>query len=514
MSAPFGVEARCERTSISSGKTNLWAAIRIDPKGKGLESERAPLAVVLVIDVSGSMRGDPIANVIKSCELVLGLLGPRDRLAIVTFADHAGVRCGLTAIDDAGRAAVIAALRDVVADGATNMHAGMEAGAGLLAAASPELRRAMVVLSDGQPNRGLASAAELASYVQTLRPLGVSTLGFGLHHDENVLQAVAVAGSGRYAYVPDPIVARIELARAALAHGGIVADGLELRLRPADGVELVQVLPAAQIRHGSHGPACAIGDVFVDEGRVLALELVIDLPAARGQLAEVEIRGRSPDGAQHQVSAKLVVDIHAGPHAIQRDAQRDILLVRGDAARVAARAQADRGALPAAASLLREMIAKIEGSERFVPDDGSQLAELREQLIDEVANYERKGSDLERVHQRKSATAYSVQQTPMAQAKLQPAPGQLVRGDGVAYQLFTYTSVGRGKFNEISMGDASLSRKHAMIMYVDNKFLLQDLGSTNGCAVNGRPLSHAKQPLADGDLVRIGYVELRLRTLK
>src|SRR5215831_15983078 len=99
MSAPFGVDARCERISISPGPTTLWAAIRIDPRGKGLESERAPLAVALVIDTSGSMKGDPIAHVIRSCELVAGLLGPADRLAIVTFGEHARVRCGLTAVD-------------------------------------------------------------------------------------------------------------------------------------------------------------------------------------------------------------------------------------------------------------------------------------------------------------------------------------------------------------------------------------------------------------------------------
>ena len=70
MSAPFGVEARCERKSISSGKSTLWASIRVDPKGKGLESDRSPLAVALVLDVSGSMQGVPLAQVIAASEIV------------------------------------------------------------------------------------------------------------------------------------------------------------------------------------------------------------------------------------------------------------------------------------------------------------------------------------------------------------------------------------------------------------------------------------------------------------
>jgi len=73
------------------------------------------------------------------------------------------------------------------------------------------LRRVMVVLSDGEPNIGIGSPVALGDYVRSLRPLGVSSLGFGLHHDEDVLHAIATAGSGRYAYVPDPIAARIDL---------------------------------------------------------------------------------------------------------------------------------------------------------------------------------------------------------------------------------------------------------------------------------------------------------------
>ncbi|HEY5949790.1 MAG TPA: VWA domain-containing protein, partial [Kofleriaceae bacterium] len=334
MSAPFGLEARCERASVSSGKATLWASLRVDPKGKGLESERSPLAVALVLDVSGSMSGDPIAHVLRASEIVAELLDARDQLAIVTFSNHAAIRVGLTRCDDDGRRLITAALRTITVEGGTNMHAGMETAAAVLMHAPAGLRRTMVVLSDGQPNVGISSASQLAQYTQSLRPIGVSTLGFGLHHDENVLGAIAVAGSGRYAYIPDPILARVDLARAALAHGGIVAEKLELELRLAEGVELLRVLPAAQLRHGGSGVKAAIGDVFVDEFRLLALELAIDLgPSARGQLAEIKGVGHTPAGASFEVPVQLVVDVHGGPHKIDRDAQRDILLVRGDAIR-------------------------------------------------------------------------------------------------------------------------------------------------------------------------------------
>src|SRR6187549_172993 len=103
MGTLFGIRARCDRRNVPAGASKLWATVRVDPKGKALEAERAPLAVALVLDTSGSMGGDPIEQVIKASEIVGELLGERDRLAVVTFSDNAQVRCGLTAMDNPGR---------------------------------------------------------------------------------------------------------------------------------------------------------------------------------------------------------------------------------------------------------------------------------------------------------------------------------------------------------------------------------------------------------------------------
>ncbi|HEY5945139.1 MAG TPA: FHA domain-containing protein, partial [Kofleriaceae bacterium] len=300
---------------------------------------------------------------------------------------------------------------------------------------------------------------------------------------------------------------------------GIVAEKLELELRLAEGVELLRVLPAAQLRHGGSGVKAAIGDVFVDEFRLLALELAIDLkPSARGHLAEVIVEGHSPDGAVHRETAKLVVDVHGGPHTVDRDAQHAILIVRADAARTEARAHADRGAAPAAVSLLREMIKQIEAADGYVRNDGSQLAEMREQLKDEADNYERKASNAEQQHQRKGAMQYSPTATRTAgfvaaRRGPAPAPGCLIGlshgAQNRRFQLFVDTSIGRSTDNEIPLYDDSLSRRHARILYIDNKFMLNDMGSTNGCQVNGHEVLAKNCELKHGDIVKLGFVQFR-----
>lgn len=512
MSTPFGLKVRAEHTGTEA-KGTLWAAIRVDPAGHALEKERAPLAIALVIDTSSSMAGDPIAHVLSSCEIVAELLSDRDRLSVVTFATHAGVRCGLTAVDAAGLAHIKAALVGVTASGNTNMHGGIEVAAGVLATAPAGLRRVLVVLSDGQPNIGLATAPQLATYVKSLG-LAVSTLGFGLHHDENVLQAIATAGSGRYAYIPDPAIARVDMARAALAHGGVVAAGIELRIKLFEGVEIVRIVPASQLRFGS-SVTTTIGDVFVDEGRLVAVEMQLDLPpSTKGKLAEVTVTGHAPDGTPHQTTAELVVDVRSGTPTIDRDAQRDIVTVQADAARAEARAHADRRAYPGAAAILRQMIARIDAIPGFVADDGSVLAELREQLVDEATSYETVASDAERVHMRKANMAYNYATpvaTPMAARVAAPIPARLVGIAGPVagriIDLAVETTFGRTSGNDVVIGSSALSKRHTRILFTNNAFVLVDLGSTNGTRVNGARITN--HTLVDGDLVQLGDAELR-----
>ena len=519
----MSIVARCEHKNVEPSTTAgpaqaLWASVTIEAIGAGLERERAPLALVLVVDVSGSMQGEPLEHVVKSCGMVADLLGERDQLAIVTFASHAGVRCGLTRVDAAGRGRIQRALGTIAAEDNTNLHGGLEVAAGVLMTAPAGLRRAMVVMSDGRPNVGLSSPDDLAAYVAGLK-LAVSSLGFGLSHDDKVLDAVATAGSGRYAYIPDPVLARIDLARAALAHSGVVADQLELRIEPAEGVELVKLLPASPLRVGGGGVTTAIGDVFVDEGRAFALELALQLrPRATGRLAAITVSGRSADGVALRTTASLEVDVRSGARVVDRDAQRDIALVRADAARADARAQADRGAFPAAAEILRQAAARIDSTEGFVRNDGSLLAELREQLDDEIANYLRRSSAQERIHQGKAARAYKPGTPGYSRARGErPAiPATLVGiGGPVAgtrLELFAETVIGRGASNDLVISSGMLSRSHARLVFLADHWMLQDLGTTNGSFVNGKQVTSCR--LEDGDVVTFGDAAFRFKLVK
>src|ERR1022692_1129088 len=63
-------------------------------------------------------------------------------------------------------------------------------------------------------------------------------------------------------------------------------------------------------------------------------------------------------------------------------------------------------------------------------------------------------------------------------------------------------TIGRDAGNDLSLEDKFVSARHAVIVSVLGDAFLEDLGSTNGTRVNGKPV--AKCTLADGDVIEMG----------
>ena len=64
------------------------------------------------------------------------------------------------------------------------------------------------------------------------------------------------------------------------------------------------------------------------------------------------------------------------------------------------------------------------------------------------------------------------------------------------------TKIGKREDNDLVIGDKTVSRNHLEIEYVQDSFLLRDLGSTNGTYLNGGRVKEAY--LSPGDLIKLG----------
>ena len=64
-------------------------------------------------------------------------------------------------------------------------------------------------------------------------------------------------------------------------------------------------------------------------------------------------------------------------------------------------------------------------------------------------------------------------------------------------------TIGRDSANEITINDAEISRRHARLTFQGGKYVLEDLGSTNGTFVNGQRLA-GPRVLKPGEVVSFG----------
>jgi len=63
--------------------------------------------------------------------------------------------------------------------------------------------------------------------------------------------------------------------------------------------------------------------------------------------------------------------------------------------------------------------------------------------------------------------------------------------------------IGRDASNNVAINDAEISRKHSRLSFQGGKYVLEDLGSTNGTFVNGQRLA-GPAVLKPGDVVSLG----------
>ncbi len=63
--------------------------------------------------------------------------------------------------------------------------------------------------------------------------------------------------------------------------------------------------------------------------------------------------------------------------------------------------------------------------------------------------------------------------------------------------------IGRDTASNIAINDAEVSRKHARLTFQGGKYVIEDLGSTNGTFVNGQRLA-SPVVLKSGDVVSLG----------
>jgi Mg-chelatase subunit ChlD len=177
------------------------------------QSQKPSLAMMLVIDKSGSMGGLKIELAKDAARSAVELLGPRDQIGVIAFDSDPFVVSELHSAADARF--VMGRIASITAGGGTSMAAPLQQAYDDLLATSAQLKH-VIVLTDGQsaPGDFDAIAANMAAARITL-----TTVAVGGDADRIMLERIAQIGGGRHYFTDDPSTIPQIFARETIAAG-------------------------------------------------------------------------------------------------------------------------------------------------------------------------------------------------------------------------------------------------------------------------------------------------------
>lgn len=303
---------------------NLAITVRA-PAATETVSVRPPVALAIVIDRSGSMSGAPIANARAAALSALRQLAPGDSFAVVTYSSDAETVLMMQPATEDNKAAARAAIEGIQDDGGTCISCGLERASAELTRAPVNGLRRMLVISDGQANKGIYDRTELAQLAASKadRGMSISTVGVGLDFDEHTMRRLAEVGHGNYYFVEDTVALSAMFAQELGTLGQVVASDVRLAILPSPGVTIQEAYGYPMMRD-ERGVVVPIADLRGGETRKLVLRIHVDAPATGSlAIARVDATWRKvDDGRRGNAVAWAKVEVDADPDAVAASIDR------------------------------------------------------------------------------------------------------------------------------------------------------------------------------------------------
>jgi Ca-activated chloride channel family protein len=362
---------------------------------------RAPQAIQVVLDRSGSMSGEPLESAKGSLLKLVDRLAPQDFFGLVAFDDAALVVVPMRPVQDHHIPSLRQAIRQLNTGGSTDISAGYLMGLRELTRVTTVGASTLLLISDGHANSGEQDPKILASIATKHAGQRVTTSTIGLRngYDEIILEALATGGGGahRFASTIDEAVGAIAAEVSDLLDKSAV--NAVLRVKPVQGLTQppqIQVIQRLPFWKDGEDYVIQLGDLYAGENRrfIIGLEVpgiaglglakVADIVVEYLNLAEMtEISVTMP------VQVNVVpVDIAAGriPDPIVR-AER--LIVEAQSEKVIATDEIRSGKSAIASKRLRGTAERLRREASNIPVTDSRSAESLEIIKTEAEEMDR-----------------------------------------------------------------------------------------------------------------------------
>jgi Ca-activated chloride channel family protein len=228
--SPFGVTTELAASPWNPHTRLLRIGIKASDRAV---AELAPANLVFLVDVSGSMdRREGLPMVKSTLKLLVDQLRDQDRVSLVVYAGES--RVVLEPTSGREKAKIRTAIEQLTAGGSTAGASGIELAYQMAQQAFiPKGINRILLATDGDFNVGVSDFDSLKQMAVDKRQSGISltTLGFGVdNYNEHLMEQLADAGDGNYAYIDNLREARKVLVDQLSSTLAVVAKNVKLQV--------------------------------------------------------------------------------------------------------------------------------------------------------------------------------------------------------------------------------------------------------------------------------------------
>ncbi|KAJ7970448.1 Zinc finger (C3HC4-type RING finger) family protein [Quillaja saponaria] len=250
------------------------------------QTPRAPVDLVTVLDISGSMAGTKLALLKRAMGFVIQNLGSNDRLSVIAFSSTARRLFPLHRMSDSGRQQALQAVNSLVANGGTNIAEGLRKGAKIMEDRKEKNPVASIILlSDGQdtytvsgsgnnqpqPNYRLLMPSSANGSGNSGFQIPVHAFGFGSDHDASSMHSISEISGGTFSFIETEAVIQDAFAQCIGGLLSVVVQELQIEIECLHPTLCLGSLKAGSytsrlMDNGSKG-FIDVGDLYADEER-------------------------------------------------------------------------------------------------------------------------------------------------------------------------------------------------------------------------------------------------------
>lgn len=269
-----GIVALSQAKVLAQTDTDVYAEVRMTADKAAGQNERAPLALAVVLDTSGSMSGEKIEQAKNAVLELIRDMRDDDEIAVVRYSDDAGVVQRLSRVGSV-RNELSRRVQQIDAGGGTAIPVGLSAGLAQLGDAERGRVQRVVLVSDGLDST--RAQAELLAQNSFAKGVSISSIGIGLDFDESYMSGVARAGHGNFGFVKDASTLASFLHRELDETASTTIANASVRLKLPHGVRFVSVSGADASVLDSDQIELKLGSLFAGDERRAIVHLTARL---------------------------------------------------------------------------------------------------------------------------------------------------------------------------------------------------------------------------------------------